>query len=140
MILLIVKVLHLLGAAGCLGASAAKNLILRRDTLRGAPLLWLVRLDKVSGVSAVLVAATGIAMARGLAKPAALYLHDPLFWLKLALFIAASAAVIRTKSALRRARAAGEMAPSQRVRRALAFDFGALLILLALGRGIALGL
>lgn len=138
-VLLVVKALHLLGAAGCVWASAAKNLLLRQSLLDLAAVRQLVRLDKVSGLSAVLIALTGIALARGLAKPAATYGASPLFWAKVALFLAASAAVISTKPALRRALQARTLAPSRRMRLALAFDLVSLLIVLGLGRALALG-
>ncbi|MEZ5999640.1 DUF2214 family protein [Hyphomonas sp.] len=135
-----VKLLHLSGFAGCLLASLFKNITLLRPVVSGAGLSRLLVLDKVSGLSSVVILATGIWMAGWLAKPTEAYLSSPVFWLKIGLFAAASAAVLSTKPLLRHAKAAGHFEPSGRERWLLAFDFSAIVLIAALGRWVATSL
>lgn len=135
-----VKLFHLAGFAGCLLASLSKNLMLRRPVIAGPALGRLILLDKVSGLSSVVILATGVWMAGWLAKPTEVYVASPVFWLKVGLFVAASAAVLTTKPLLRRAKAAGELVPTGRVRLLLAFDFSSVILIAALGRWVATSL
>lgn len=131
--LALIKTLHLLGFAGCLCASAAKNLLLRREEIRDGLLRRLLLLDRISGLSAVVIALSGLTMMLWLAKPTEIYLYSVLFWIKIGLFIAASAAVVSTKPMLHRAARAGVLHPTRATRAALAFDLSALVVIATLG-------
>ena len=135
-----VKLAHLAGFVGCLLASFVKNLTLTRPVISGGALSRLLVLDKVSGLSSVIILATGIWMAGWLAKPTGTYLASPVFWLKVGLFAAASAAVLSTKPLLRRAKTAGQFSPTRRERLLLVFDFSAIVLIAALGRWVATSL
>ena len=135
-----VKLLHLAGFAGCLCASLLKNITLTRPIVSGGRLSGLVALDKVSGLSSVVILATGIWMAGWLAKPTEVYLASPVFWLKVSLFALASMAVLSTKPLLKRAVAAGQLEVNGRTRLLLAFDFSSILVIAALGRWVATSL
>ncbi|MEZ5952849.1 MAG: DUF2214 family protein [Hyphomonas sp.] len=135
--LLFVKSFHLAGFLGCLLASLSKNLLLRRPVIEGAALSRLVMLDRVSGLSSVIILATGIWMAGWIAKPTDYYLASPLFWGKVILFTLASAAVLTTKPLLKRARADGRLLTAPRTRLLLAFDFSSILVIATLGIWLA---
>lgn len=135
-----VKLLHLTGFAGCLFASLLKNITLTRPVISGAGLSRLVVLDKVSGLSSVVILATGVWMAGWIAKPTEVYLASPVFWLKVSLFALASLAVLSTKPLLKRATAAGQLEVSGRTRLLLAFDFSSIVLIAALGRWVATSL
>ncbi|HPF23816.1 MAG TPA: DUF2214 family protein [Hyphomonas sp.] len=133
-----VKLLHLSGFAGCLLASLFKNLTLARPVVAGGALSRLLVLDKVSGLSSVIILATGIGMAGWLAKPTEYYLASPLFWGKVILFTLASLAVLSTKPLLKQAKAAGRLDVRPRTRLLLAFDFSSIVLIAALGRWLVL--
>ena len=137
MALLIVKLLHLAGFAGCIGASLWKNALLRRPSVEGPRLARLVVLDKVSGLSAVLILATGFTMAGWLAKPTEVYVTAWIFWVKVGLFFLASAAVLTSKPVLKRARAAGRLVPTPRLRVIFVFDALSIQAVAAMGRWVA---
>ncbi len=135
--LTIIKLIHLLGFAGCLVASFLKNRILRAQSVEGRVLGQLVALDKISRVSALLIFATGFAMVAWLAKPTDLYLGSVSFWIKICLFVTASAAVLTTKPLIREAAKIGQLKPTARIRALLVFDFVAILVVAGLGRWVA---
>lgn len=137
MALTIIKLIHLLGFVGCLVASFQKNRILWAKSVEGQTLHQLIALDKISRASALLIFATGFAMAAWLAKPAGLYLGSVSFWLKIGLFVTASAAVLITKPLIREAATIGHLKPTARIRTFLGFDFVAILVVAGLGRWIA---
>lgn len=132
-----VKLLHLSGFAGCLLASLFKNITLARPVVAGGALSRLLVLDKVSGLSSVVILGTGIWMAGWLAKPTEYYLASPLFWAKVGLFTLASLAVLSTKPLLKRAKAAARLEPTRRERLLLIFDFSSIILIAALGRWLA---
>lgn len=138
--LVFVKLIHLLGFAGCLVASFLKNRILRAQSVEGRALDKLVTLDKISRFSALVIFTTGSAMVAWLAKPASLYFASASFWIKISLFVAASAAVLTTKPLFREAARIGHLKPGARVRAFLVFDFVAILVVALLGRWIAVTL
>jgi putative membrane protein len=124
----------------CLAASLGKNMIVWRGPVNPAKLAQLRMLDKVTASAAGLLTLSGLAMLFWLAKPSEYYLTSPVFWVKMALFIAASALVIWTKVDFRRAAANGtDWSPPLRIRAILTFDFLGLLILAFLGRSLAFG-
>lgn len=134
----IVTTLHLLGFALCLLGSIGKSLVLRRAVLRPAELGWLVALGRMTGLATVLVVLSGLGLLLHAAGPAAGYLARPVFWVKMALFVAASAAVLSTKRPFRAARATGaNWVPEGRLRGALLFDLGALVLVGILGLVLA---
>jgi len=95
-------------------------------------------LDTVSGLSSVIILATGIGMAGWLAKPTDYYLASPLFWGKVTFFTLASLAVLSTKPLLKQAKAAGRLDVTPRTRLLLAFDFSSIVLIAALGRWLVL--
>ncbi|MCB2116075.1 MAG: DUF2214 family protein [Rhodobacteraceae bacterium] len=134
----IVTLIHLAAFAGCFVGSAAKSLILRRPVLRPAELAALVRLDRLTGVSALVVLTSGLALLLAYGQPRGVYLSDPVFWIKIALFAAASLAVVSTKRPVRAARESGaNWVPEGRIRAALLFDLGSLFVIALLGLRLA---
>jgi uncharacterized membrane protein len=98
------------------------------------------RFDKLSASMAGLLVVSGLSMILWLAQPSGLYLASSLFWLKMTLFMVASALVIWTKVDFRKAAArGGDWAPSARVRAILGFDLFGLFVLAAMGRWLAAG-
>lgn len=137
MVITIIKLIHLLGFSGCLVASFLKSRILRAQSVEGRALGQLVALDKISRVSALLIFATGFAIVAWLAKPTDLYLGSVSFWIKICLFVTASAAVLTTKPPIREAAKIGQLNPTATIRTFLVFDFFAILVMAGLGRWIA---
>ncbi len=139
MSLLLIKTIHLLGFAGCLSASFAKNALLARHReIRGRNLWRFVIFDKVSGISAAMILASGIVMAGWVAKPGEIYMNSGLFWAKVLLFTLASTAVLMTKPVLRRARAEGVLEPRQALRKIFAFDLMSIALIAVMGRLLAI--
>ncbi|MCT2539022.1 DUF2214 family protein [Sedimentimonas flavescens] len=135
-----IKAAHLAGFAGCILASGAKNLLLRAPRIEGAGLARLVVLDKVSGLSALVILASGVAMAGWLGRMPDDAAGLGLLAAKVALFVLASGAVLTTKPVLRRARQAGVLIPDRGLRLRLGFDFGAVLCIALLGLWLVHGL
>ena len=75
-----VKIFHFAGFLGCLLASMSKNVMLLQPAIEGRALSRLILLDKISGLSSVIILTTGIWMAGWVAKPTDYYLSSPLFW------------------------------------------------------------
>ncbi len=135
--LIFLKTFHLMGFAMCIGASFSKNKILQNSVVLEKNLKWLAILDKISGLSAVILLGTGIAMSGWFAKPFEYYSTDVLFWIKILLFVAASAAVIRTKPVVRLAQARGRLEVQPWLRFFLVFDFLCVAIIALIGIKLA---
>lgn len=135
-----IKLIHMLGFAGCLVASFLKNRILISQLVEGRALSRLVALDKISRISALLIFTTGFVMVAWFAKPYNLYLGSVSFWVKICLFVTASAAVFSTKPLIRKAAKIGQLIPTFRIRTLIFFDFVAILTMAGLGRWIATSL
>jgi uncharacterized membrane protein len=136
----VIQFTHFMFLFLCLAASLGKNVIVWQGPINPAKLAQLRMLDKVTASAAGLLTLSGLAMLFWLAKPSGYYLTSPVFWVKMALFIAASALVIWTKVDFRRAAAnVTDWSPPLRVRAILVFDFLGLLILAFLGRSLAFG-
>jgi uncharacterized membrane protein len=98
------------------------------------------RFDKLSASMAGLLVVSGLSMILWLAKPSGLYFASSLFWLKMTLFVVASALVIWTKVDFKKAAAIGsDWSPPTRVRVILGFDLIGLFALAAMGRWLAAG-
>jgi uncharacterized membrane protein len=134
-----VKMLHLFAFVGCLTASVAKTWVLRPVAITLSARRTLVVLDRISGLSAVIIAITGAAMLLWLAKPTAFYLANMVFWAKVAIVVIATGLVLRTKGPLRAAArdvTTRWLVPAG-IRNALKVDLGSIIIMAIMGRWIA---
>jgi len=136
-----IQIVHISFAFLCIFASFSKNRLLWKSSLRQGDIARVRMFDKLSAAMAGLLILSGLAMLFWFAKPTYIYTANPLFWLKMVLFVVASALIIWTKKDLRAAAASGvdRWIPPLRVRAILGFDFIGLFILVALGRTLATG-
>lgn len=137
--ILIAKALHYVGFAGCLVASSWKNRLLRAERIEGVPLQRLAMLDRVSGLSALIILLSGLSLALWVGRPSQAYSVTPLFWAKVALYTAASLAVLMTKPILRRALGRGWLVPRLWMQAMLLFDLSAIIVVALLGWILARG-
>lgn len=101
--LVFIKSIHYLCFFALLYSSAMKNWLLARATLSTAQVQCVRRFDKLSGAAAGIILLTGLSMLLWLAKPTSYYLTQPLFALKISIFVAASALIVLTKIEFKRA-------------------------------------
>jgi putative membrane protein len=137
--LLIVKIIHYLCFSALLYSSAMKNWLLCPARISLAQLQRLRRFDKLSGAAAGVILLTGLAMLLWLAKPTGYYLSQPLFLLKISIFVIASSLIVLTKIAFKRALASAEAlwtAP-RKVKLILAIDLSGLVMMAVLGYLVA---
>jgi putative membrane protein len=133
--LLVVKTIHYLCFAALLYSSAMKNWLLRPARISLAQVQCVRRFDKLSGAAAGVILLTGLAMLLWLAKPTGYYLSQPLFILKISIFVIASSLIVLTKIAFKRALASDEAAwtAPRRVKVILAIDLIGLVMMAVLG-------
>jgi uncharacterized membrane protein len=136
----LIQWVHIAFAALCIFASLRKNLLVWQPTMSAQDIAIARRFDKLSASMAGLLVVSGLSMILWLAKPSGLYLASSLFWLKMTLFVIASALVIWTKVDFKNAAASGsDWSPPARVRVILGFDLIGLFALAAMGRWLAAG-
>jgi putative membrane protein len=138
--LITVKALHMLALLALIWASLRKNMLLSAPQLTGDNALRTKRFDKLSAASAGVMLLTGAAMALWLAKPTAYYTHHLAFWIKMTIFVVASALIVWTKVFIRKASTHAALPVPGAVRWILRLDFTGLLVMAALGFVIAHGL
>lgn len=96
-------------------------------------------LDRVSGLSALIILLSGLSLALWVGRPSQAYSVTPLFWAKVALYTAASLAVLMTKPILRRALGRGWLVPRLWMQAMLLFDLSAIIVVALLGWILARG-
>jgi putative membrane protein len=138
--LVLVKSIHMIALVALLWASFSKNVLLYADKLTTENAIKTGRFDKLSAASAGIMLLSGLTMLFWVAKPSAYYLALSAFWLKIAIFIVASALIIWTKTFVRQAKTQNPSPIPKAVRWILRFDFVGLLVMAALGIVIAHGL
>ncbi len=84
---------HFLGLGGLFAALAAE-MVLFRPQLAGATARRLARIDAVYGLSALTILGSGLLKVFAGDKPAAYYGHNPLFHVKVTLFVVALAMAV----------------------------------------------
>lgn len=130
--------LHILGFAGCITGSLAKNILLRRPDLTQGHLRILRWLDKLTASATGVLILTGLTLLFALAKPTRIFTDSPAFWLKMLLFVVISGLVIGTKRTLKRA--TPPWTAPRRTRLSLMADLAGLPVLAGLGLYLAYGL
>lgn len=135
--LLFVKFLHLAGFAGCLVASLLKNRIVRDESIGPRRLARLKRLDLIATGFAGLLVVSGLIMVFRLAQPAMVDFGDPVFWLRIVLFILASVGIVASGPVIRDGLAKGRMKITRRIRLIFAFELVAIAVVALIGRWIA---
>jgi putative membrane protein len=138
--LLALKATHYVALFLLLWASLQKNRLLTPSTITTENLARVMRFDKLSSATAGVMMLSGLVMLMWFAKPTAYYLVNLWFWLKMALFVLASALVVLSKIELRKALAHSQGSAwtvTRKVRGILRFDFVGLWVLVVLGLVIA---
>jgi uncharacterized membrane protein len=137
----LIQIAHIGFFLACIFASFSKNRLVWKTGLTAKDIVRVRMFDKISASAAGLLALSGLAMLFWFARPSSAYLENSLFWIKMALFIIASALVIWTKIDFKKALADDQplWSPPSRVRAILAFDLMGLFVLAALGRWLAAG-
>lgn len=135
----VVKGIHYTGFLGCLCASGWKNFILRSEAVHGKELRKLLQLDRVSGFSAIIILLSGLGLAIHRFGTASDIPLPNLLYAKIALYTAASVAVISSKPVVRRAAQSRFLTPTLQLRALLAFDLISIVTVAAAGRLLAHG-
>jgi putative membrane protein len=135
----LVKTVHMIALIVLLWASFRKNILLSKQNLSNQNAIKTARFDKVSAASAGIMLLSGLAMLFWLAKPSAYYFALPAFWLKISIFVIASALIVWTKTFIRQAKSQDVSTIPKTVRSILRLDFLGLLVMASLGILIAHG-
>jgi putative membrane protein len=102
-VLIAIKTIHYLCFFALLCSSAMKNWLLFPSSVSLSQVVRVRRFDKLSGAAAGIIFLTSLAMLFWLAKPTQYYVTQPLFALKISLFVLASSLIVLTKFAFKRA-------------------------------------
>jgi putative membrane protein len=137
--LVLAKSIHMIALVALLWASLRKNMLLTTTNLSNQNAIKTAKFDKVSAASAGIMLLSGLAMLLWLAKPSAYYFALPAFWLKIVIFVIASALIVWTKTFIRQAKSQDVSAIPKTVRSILRLDFLGLLVMASLGILIAHG-
>lgn len=136
MIVLIAKAIHFFAIPVLLFASWRKNALLARVLVSERSIHHAIRYNFVSMMAAIVLVASGLVLLLAPGQPTALYLAHPLFWIKVALFIAASAMVLSLRPWMKRGldgHRHTDIPVPERVRAIQRFDLFGVLLLIALG-------
>jgi putative membrane protein len=137
--LFVIKTIHYLCFIALLYSSAMKNWLLFQSSASLSQVARVRRFDKLSGAAAGIIFLTGLAMLFWLAKPTQYYIAQPLFALKISIFVLASSLIVLTKFAFKRAiKAAASLWQVPRlVKIILMLDLIGLLVMASLGYTVA---
>lgn len=138
-ILAFVKSIHMIALGALLWASFRKNTLLSAANLSTQNAIRTARFDKLSAASAGIMLLSGLAMLFWVAKPSAYYFALPAFWIKIAIFIVASALIVSTKTFIRQAKTQNSSPIPKAVRWILRLDFLGLLAMASFGIIVAHG-
>lgn len=132
---LTLKLLHLSSLVLLLGASIYKNILLSPAQVPNEIIKKVLLADKLSGLAAALMVATGVGMLMN-NMPAHLFrLQQTTFWIKMTILVLASLLIIVTKRYLRKVAAdstASNIAVPSYIRRILRIDILSLLLMIML--------
>ncbi len=115
----IVKYIHLLGVLVLFATLAMEHLLIR-DRLSPMEMQRLARIDRIYGLSAVVVLTAGLLLWFAVGKPAGFYTANPVFHAKLGLFIVIGLlSIYPTRFVLRHRTATEETAVPVRIRQVM---------------------
>jgi putative membrane protein len=138
--LVFVKMVHMIALVVLVWASFRKNMLISAPNLTNTNAVKTARFDKLSAVSAGIMLLSGLTMLLWVAKPSAYYFALPAFWLKVTVFVLASALIVWTKTFIRHAKTQHSSPIPNAVRWILRFDFLGLLAMTILGIIVAHGI
>jgi uncharacterized membrane protein len=131
--LVLVKTTHMAAMVALLWASLRKNVLLSALSLTNENANKTARFDKLSAASAGIMLLSGLTMLFWVAKPSTYYFALPAFWLKIAIFVVASALIVWTKTFIRHAKTQNSSPIPNAIRWIMRFDFLGLLAMISLG-------